>query len=166
MGTKEGLVRGCSCRGTSGFVHVSCLTEQAKILFAEAEENHLNNNKVLSEKWARWHTCSICKQDYHGVVKCALGWACWKTYLGRQETIWARCLAMTALGNGLCAVNRHADALVVKEAELATYRRIGVVELEVPRVQSNLANTYAELGRLEEATYIRQHVYSRRLELV
>ena len=31
--TKEGLVRGCSCRGTAGFAHVSCLAEQAKILF-------------------------------------------------------------------------------------------------------------------------------------
>ena len=33
--TKEGLVRMCACRGTSGFAHVSCLAEQAKILFAE-----------------------------------------------------------------------------------------------------------------------------------
>ena len=40
--TKEGLVRGCSCRGTAGFAHVSCLAEQAKILFAEAEENNLD----------------------------------------------------------------------------------------------------------------------------
>ena len=39
--TKEGLVRGCSCRGTAGFAHVSCLAEQAKILYAEAEENNL-----------------------------------------------------------------------------------------------------------------------------
>ena len=38
--TKEGLVRGCACRGTAGFAHVSCLAEQAKILFAEAEENN------------------------------------------------------------------------------------------------------------------------------
>ena len=29
--TKEGLVRMCSCRGTAGFAHVSCLAEQAKI---------------------------------------------------------------------------------------------------------------------------------------
>ena len=33
--TKEGLVRMCACRGTAGFAHVSCLAEQAKILFAE-----------------------------------------------------------------------------------------------------------------------------------
>ena len=36
--TKEGLVRGCACRGTAGFAHVSCLAEQAKILYAEAED--------------------------------------------------------------------------------------------------------------------------------
>ena len=29
-------MRGCSCRGTAGFAHVSCLAEQAKILVAEA----------------------------------------------------------------------------------------------------------------------------------
>ena len=33
----------CSCRGTAGFAHVSCLAEQAKILVAEAEENNLDN---------------------------------------------------------------------------------------------------------------------------
>ena len=32
--------------------------------------------KVLDERWNRWHTCGLCKQDYHGVVACALGWAC------------------------------------------------------------------------------------------
>ena len=34
-------MRGCACRGTAGFAHVSCLTEQAKLLFAEAEDNNL-----------------------------------------------------------------------------------------------------------------------------
>ena len=51
--TKEGLVRGCSCRGTAGFAHVSCLAEQAKILFAEAEENNLDL-KVKNARWRRW----------------------------------------------------------------------------------------------------------------
>ena len=38
--TKEGLVRMCACRGTAGFVHVSCLAEQAKILMDEAEDRN------------------------------------------------------------------------------------------------------------------------------
>ena len=48
--TKEGLVRGCACRGTAGFAHVSCLAEQAKILVAEAEENNLGDKACF----ARW----------------------------------------------------------------------------------------------------------------
>ena len=87
--TKEGLVRGCSCRGTAGFAHVSCLAEQAKILVAEAEENHSDDSQ-----WHRWHTCSLCEQDYHGVVRHALGWACWKTHAGRPEQDQVRRMAM------------------------------------------------------------------------
>jgi hypothetical protein len=55
---------------------VSCLAEQAKILVAEALENNLGA-KALIARWERWETCSLCKQEYHGVVACALGWACW-----------------------------------------------------------------------------------------
>ena len=36
LGKQGGLVRGCSCRGTAGFAHASCLAEQAKILVAQA----------------------------------------------------------------------------------------------------------------------------------
>ena len=45
-------MRMCSCRGTAGFAHVSCLAEQAKILVAEAEENNLG--KKVNERWHRW----------------------------------------------------------------------------------------------------------------
>ena len=121
--TKEGLVRGCSCRGTSGFAHVSCLVEQAKILFAEAEENNLGV-KAFNARFRRWNTCSLCGQQYHGVVRCALGWACWKTYLGRPETDWARREAMTQLGNGLSQARLHEDALSVREAELSMERHL------------------------------------------
>ena len=102
--TKEGLVRGCSCRGTAGLAHVSCLAEQAKILVAEAEENNLGN-KPFNERWARWYTCSLCEQHYHSVVACALGWACWKTHVGRPRADQASDPAMTQLGNGLSTQN-------------------------------------------------------------
>ena len=36
--------------------------------------------------FARWHTCGLCEQRYQGLVACALGWACWKTYVvGRRR---------------------------------------------------------------------------------
>ena len=154
----------CACRGTAGFAHVSCLAEQVKILFAEAEENHLDD-KVMNARWHRWDKCSLCEQDYHGVVFCALGWACWKTYVGRPETDQARCLAMGLLGNGLHEAERHADALIVKEAELATKRRIGASENQLLVVQTNLAITYKRLGRSDQALRMNRDVYSGHLKL-
>ena len=88
---KEGLVRMCACCGTAGFAHVLCLAEQAKSLMDEVEENSLSD-RALEKRWERWHKCGQCEQNYHGIVACALGWACWKTYLGRSET----CLLYTS----------------------------------------------------------------------
>ena len=156
--TKEGLVRGCSCRGTAGLAHVSCLAEQAKILVAEAEENNLAQ-KAFEARWAHWYTCSLCEQEYHGVVRCALGWACWKMYLGRPEGDFRRLLAMCQLGNGLAAAQQYADALSVQEAELSTLRRIGITDQAILGVQGNIANTYRALGRFEEALSLRRDVY-------
>jgi tetratricopeptide (TPR) repeat protein len=162
--TKEGLVRGCSCRGSSGLAHVSCLAEQAKILVAEAEENNLDPS-VMEERFQRWYSCSLCKQEYHGVVRCALGWACWKTYVGRPEADWARRYAMTELGTGLHAARHYEDELSVREAELAMRRRLGDPEELILVMQGNLAGTHHQLGRSEEALRIRQDVYSGYLKL-
>ena len=162
--TGEGLVRGCACHTTEGFVHVSCLVEQAKILFAEAEEKKLGS-KVLNERWKRWNTCGLCKQRYHGVVYCALGWACWKTYLGRQETDQVRCMAINVLGLCLHHAKHYEEALSVGEAELAMDRRLGASEYNILAVQANLAMTYAELGRLEEALSMERDVYAGSLKL-
>ncbi len=162
--TKEGLVRGCSCRGTAGFAHVSCLAEQAQILVAEAEENNLDNN-ALNERWMRWSQCSLCEQRYHGVVCCALGWACWKTYVGRSETDQVRGMAMTLLGNGLFCGNHHEDALSVREAELSMERRLGASKEDILEVQNNLAGAYDVMGRRVEASNMLRDVYSGRLKL-
>ena len=161
--TKEGLVRGCSCRGTAGFAHVSCLAEQAKILFAEAEENNLGE-KALTERFARWHTCSLCEQQYHGVVSCALGWACWKTYLGRPETDTFR-NAMKLLGISLADAGNYDDALSVQEAELSMRRRLGESEENILITQTNIAITYGQLGRDEEAMSMKRDIYSGHLKL-
>ena len=160
-GSEEGLVRGCSCRGGSGFAHVSCLAEQAKTLVAKGEEIHL----PVKEGWARWVTCGMCKQNYHGVVMCALGWACWKTYVGRPETDPARGVAMNNLGNGLMLADQFAEALSVQEAELSRLRRLGGPEEQILAVQSNIASTYLKLEKPEQALPLRRLVYSRWLEL-
>ena len=157
--TKEGLVRMCACRGTAGFAHVSCLAEQAKILMDEVEENNLGLD-ALNERLRRWDSCSLCEQDYHGVVACALGWAAWKTYVGRPEADRVRRGAVNLLGNGLSDADHHADALVVQKAELAMKRRFGAPEEAMLSAQSNLALTYRLLGRLEEANRMLRDVYT------
>jgi tetratricopeptide (TPR) repeat protein len=163
--TKEGLVRMCACRGTAGFAHVSCLAEQAKILVAEAEENNLGFD-AFNTRWERWYTCSLCEQDYHGVVCCALGWACWTTYVGRPETDQVQGMAMTVLGNSLSSARRHEDALAVREAELAMKRSLGASEDAILIVQGNLAITYDRLGRHESALHMKRDVYTGFLKLV
>jgi tetratricopeptide (TPR) repeat protein len=162
--TKEGLVRMCACRGTAGFAHVSCLAEQAKILFQEAEENNLDWD-VKNPRWVRWYTCSLCKQQYHGVVNCAMGWAVWKTYVGRSEWDEVQRLAMTALGNGLYNAKRFDEELVVREAELSILRRVGAPDAHMLAAGSNLANSHDALGRHEEAVNLYREVYSGRLKI-
>jgi hypothetical protein len=161
--TKEGLVRGCACRGTAGFAHVSCLAEQVKILIAEAEENNLFDK--ANERWLRWDTCGLCEQKYHGVVLCALGWACWKTYLDRPETEPVLSGAMSLLGNGLHEVGHLADALSVREADLAMMRRHGAPEENILAAQSALAIACAAVRDLEKALSMERDVYSGRLRL-
>ena len=162
--TKEGLVRGCACRGTAGFAHVSSLVEQAKLLFEEAKANNWHDKRGQAS-WRRWHKCSLCEQGYHSVVSCALGWACWKTYLKYSDNEVLQQLAMSRLGCGLSDADRHADAASIREAELSMLWRLEGSESSILTVQSNLANSYQMLGRLGEALRLRRDVYSGRLKL-
>ena len=162
--SEEGLVRMCACRGGAGFAHVSCLARQAKILVAEAEERDLDDD-AFEARWVRWYTCRLCEQQYHGVMRCALSWACWKTYVGRPEADDTRSLAINQLGNGLDDAKHYADALCVREADLAMMRRLGASEEDMLVVQGNIANSYHMLGREEEALQMRRDVYSGWLEL-
>ena len=164
-GSEEGLVRSCSCRGASGFVHLSCLVRQAQVAVGEAEANNFFGTERGSLRWRRWDTCHLCEQQYHGIVKYALGWACWKTYVGRPEADELRGCAMTTLGNGLYDANHMEDASSVKEAELSMLRRLGAPEENVLAVQGNLACTYQKLGRCEDAVNTFRDVYSGRLRL-
>ena len=115
--------------------------------------------------FVRWRACGLCEQKYHGVVCCALGWACWKTYVGRPETDPARVIAMGLLGNGLYSADRFEEALCVEEARVSTLRRLGASENSILEAQINLAMTYGELGHMEKAVSMERDVYSGELKL-
>ena len=160
----EGIVRMCACRGTTGFAHVSCLAKQAKILREEAEANNFAK-KVKDARWDRWDTCGLCEQRYDGAVACALGWACWKTYLGRPEEDQDRRAAMSVLGNGLDVAGHLEDALSASEAGLSMEKRFGASRRTLLTVQGNLAHAYQSLRRLEDALSLHRDVYSGYLKL-
>ena len=98
-------------------------------------------------------------------MRCALGWACWKTYVGRPEADQARRFAINLLGNGLAAANHNEDALTVQEAMLSMLRRLGDSEENLLVVKGNLASTYQALGRLEQALRLKLDLYSGSLRL-
>jgi len=118
----------------------------------------------VKKKFRLWYACGQCEQYYHGVVQCALGWACWKTYVDRPEGDQIRDAAMGVLGQGLSAAHHHEDALSVGKARLSMLRRLrGSVGSQLG-AQGLIAKTYASLGRLEEAASLQQEVYAGRVE--
>ena len=72
---------------------------------------------------------------------------------------------MSVLGLGLYNAQHHEDALIVQEAEFSMLRRLGVPVDAILCALANLATTYAELGRLEEALRMRRNTYSGRMKL-
>ena len=72
---------------------------------------------------------------------------------------------MSQLGLGLSDANQHEAALSVREAELSLMRRLGASEHRMLAVQTNLAISYAQLGRTEQALSMRRDVYSATLRL-
>ena len=61
--------------------------------------------------------------------------------------------------------NCAACAAPLAQAELSMMRRLGAGEDDMLVAKGNLAVTYRELGRIEQAFSMRQEVYARRLKL-
>ena len=79
--------------------------------------------------------------------------------MGRPELDQVRCMAMTVLGNGISAAGHYEDGLAVELASLSMRRRVGLPEDSILVAQSNLATTYAKMGRVEQAVQMDQDVY-------
>ena len=166
----EGLVRMCACRGTAGFVHLSCLVRQAQ----SAMDDELSNEDMNS-KFSRWYDCRLCHQRFQGLVLVALGWACWKTHAGpwestsRQEFS-LKHAALNQLAASLSNVDRDAEALSLFEELLVVVRRAFDLGLchkgVVVDCQTNIAGCLNELDRTEEALAMRKNVYSQMASLL
>ena len=67
---------------------------------------------------------------------------------------------MNLLGNGLHEAGSFEDALSVKEARLSLLRRLGAPEESMLIMRSNLAVTYSQLGRSDEALSNFREIYA------
>ena len=70
-GDEEGkpLVRDCSCRGNSGFAHLSCLTNYA-------EQKSIGAREVDTAAFAEpWEICNNCKQPFQCQLSIDLSYA-------------------------------------------------------------------------------------------
>ena len=160
-GSEEGLVRGCACRGAAGLAHVSCLTKQAKIATDEADPD---DDDVWDASWDKWTTCGVCKQEHHGVVMNALGWACWKSYVGRPEGNDERRTALTTLSFGISSDTEA--SICIHEAHLDCVRRFAPDdEFDLLSAKSNLAVAYKTNGRASEALALEREIYAKSKEI-
>lgn len=61
----EQLVRGCSCRGSSGYVHLNCLVKYA----SEKSRKVTHPDDHDEDFTTAWRTCSNCNQSYTGELQ-------------------------------------------------------------------------------------------------
>ena len=105
----------------------------------------------------------MCEQRFHGFVGCALGWACYKTYVSRPEGHSFRIHSISILGNGLgdLEVGRYEDAVRVYEADLAyTTRYEGANIQALLATRDCLAGCLSHLDREEEALALQREIFA------
>jgi hypothetical protein len=84
-GDEDLLPMGCSCRGSAGKAHLSCLAD-----FAGSDANQVDG--------VRWHVCQTCKRHFTGPMGLGLAQARWALYRDRPEAVDERLNALSHLG--------------------------------------------------------------------
>jgi hypothetical protein len=153
-GAEEGLVRGCSCRGGSGFAHISCLARQANIQFGQ----HLAANQRSNDTrdvFLRWVDCRLCEQTFHGPVAKAMARACVSTYASREPDDGVRISVMNALATHLPAD----EAVTCREQMLSDFERPGADKASLIVLKTGLGRSYVDAGRHDDALAIFREAY-------
>jgi len=154
---KEGLVRGCGCKGTSGYAHVTCLARLAQTSVEEGEAHHAED---MPARWRKWSACTLCDSSYHGRVSSALGWACWKAYLRRPNDDPAKRAALTTLGSALIDGDRCPEALIAFQTQLQ-HALADESEEDIVAAKQNVAMCYSRLGRDKDAIILNRELYAK-----
>ena len=140
--------------------------EKASMKDVEVEEVDWDD-EGHNASWPKWTTCGLCKQDYHGVVCAALGWACWKAYVGLPEGDDMRCAALSTLSRSIHHIPGM-SVICIHQANLDSVRRFmsDDDEDDLLRAQTHLAQAYENVGRTSEALALHREIYAKTKELV
>ena len=93
------LLRGCACRGSSGWTHATCLVKSA-----EAAREPPPGEPTFNA----WHFCPTCKQEFTGLVQLRLAIALWAKHARVVETDQNRVAAALSYAAALGAAGEYA----------------------------------------------------------
>lgn len=130
----EGLIRGCACRGTAGWVHLQCLVNAAE------------------HKPTMWNQCPSCKQQYTGYLLLKLSRTRWEQVrpLPLLSPVRLNAANMLCLALNGCGEAREAAAVV--ESTLSTCEALlGPDHPQTLTALNNLAQSYQSCGELDKA---------------
>jgi hypothetical protein len=114
------LIRNCSCRGTSGFVHLSCAVKYAEKKSREVyeiEEYYLVDFFTV---------CPNCKQDYQGEVRYALAKA--QVEFVEKEFKYKHVLYLEAMVYRMIVLNENNYAHDRLEGEVISCKMLSIIE--------------------------------------
>ena len=124
------LLRGCACRGTSGYVHAECMIEANR----HRTEQH--------------HTCPTCKQSFVGPLALEIAAARANGF----ESIGFNASAVNQLATTLLYQEHYAEALMLyKQVLQDAVRRCGPDNPGVASTCGNIGCVHSNLGNYKKA---------------
>jgi len=156
------LMRGCACRGTAGYAHLSCLLEAAA---KEVEINDENGDPedILSDVDELWMTCKLCSQQRTGCLQMMLALHRWETAKGLALTFAEHRNARQQLISAYVDDNENEKAIELIETALnhdkETIKETINTSSDVPVYMieniisgsTNLGMCLGKIGRFDEA---------------
>ena len=144
------LLRGCACRGSAGFMHLSCLVTAAQV------------------NAARWHTCPTCEQRWTGRLKLAIARAHYDLLTpdsaGGEGEVLQAAMDLTWALRESCQLD---EALQLGQETLSTARRTsGDEHVTTLTAMGILASVYGAVGDHAAALPLETHVLTVRRRLL
>ena len=105
--------------------------------------------------------CITCKQYFHGPVRLAIAWGCWRAVAKTSTT--NKVAACRELALALRECGQPLEALTLQKTHVAWQRLLvaqGVVEqVDILMAEANMAGTLRELGEHAEVLNIHRRVF-------